>query len=775
MQLSRLVPQQLPGFVRAEYPAFVEFMQAYYDWLETTNFANSLTKLTDIDTTVDSYMEYFEKEYDIFGIQRNIATGLNKRQFIKRVRDLYASKGSNASIEFIFKVLYDKEVIIKNPWDETLRVSEGHWTQDTTLLVSAVAGDILTMSGDIVNIRNETGNVYRTHVRAVTERAGGLYELFIDRIADYRGPFVQVDMDNKAVVGKIVPTITKGKVAQRGRSFRPGQLFQLQSPNRSNVITSIVFRLNAGVTLSTLQLNGLRKQLVDVYDINGTKQVATIKEAAVVAGGYRITLVPLQYKGSKLAYISGSTYDISGSIDDFVVEEFGGSDSLFKIKSVDEYGGITGLEIVKFGSGYLSNFAVAILANGEDPNITSKIDFTHNVPTTHGLVQAGIHETSYPTDDKLTTSLETINIVRHNYTLVPTPQLVGGQDQSYVSLDYVGDTLANFAITNQITGNNKDVAIIHFYLGEVCVYPGNYTSSASILGDLAYIHDSYRYQAFSYVTSVDEPFRKYADLLKNIIHVAGTKLLGEYSVNNDLSLDLIIEPSLNFIRQRDALYSYITSAVDMFLDITKVLDDTSSTEDGVLYYHLLRTLYSTNAPNGIRDGDDDTYYMIKKLSASMLVSVSSFFKDVIKKLSDTYTTTDTNLTYLMQKKATTDFVATNALTLTKAVIKVLSGVDETVDTTDTVLDYVLQKKMPTDYIVASTADNIRRALSRSISGQDSIVAADTGYPLKDPNKYFTEPIDIQDVGVVYQSPIYTEINPSYWLPGYLDSERVFLN
>ena len=54
---SKLVKQQLPGFVRDDYPVFVTFLEKYYEWLETNNQVSyeldALRKSTDIDTADD--------------------------------------------------------------------------------------------------------------------------------------------------------------------------------------------------------------------------------------------------------------------------------------------------------------------------------------------------------------------------------------------------------------------------------------------------------------------------------------------------------------------------------------------------------------------------------------------------------------------------------------------------------------------------------------------------------------------------------------------------
>ena len=64
MRKPLIIPKQVPEFLRAEYPAFVEFMQLYYEWLEQQQIG-SIESLVDIDKTVDDFIQYFRKEFDV--------------------------------------------------------------------------------------------------------------------------------------------------------------------------------------------------------------------------------------------------------------------------------------------------------------------------------------------------------------------------------------------------------------------------------------------------------------------------------------------------------------------------------------------------------------------------------------------------------------------------------------------------------------------------------------------------------------------------------------
>lgn len=141
------VDSQLPAFIREDNPKFGAFLKAYYEWLETstTEDANGngtlyhtkkLPDYNDIDRTTDEFLEYFKRDLLPY-FPKEIA--LDERKLIKQAREFYAKNGTIESIQFLFRVLYDKEVDIFYPKEQILRASDGKWNlpQAFRLIVSA--------------------------------------------------------------------------------------------------------------------------------------------------------------------------------------------------------------------------------------------------------------------------------------------------------------------------------------------------------------------------------------------------------------------------------------------------------------------------------------------------------------------------------------------------------------------------------------------------------------------------------------------------------------
>lgn len=141
---SLLVDQQLPGFIRdnPDYANFSLFVKAYYEWLELSNTANSAVTTTsssgqgithatknlisykDIDSTIDGFIDYFNNEFLPFFPKESL---LNKQQAVKVAKQLYQTKGTPASYEFLFRILFNSEFDVFYTKDAVFKPSDGVW------------------------------------------------------------------------------------------------------------------------------------------------------------------------------------------------------------------------------------------------------------------------------------------------------------------------------------------------------------------------------------------------------------------------------------------------------------------------------------------------------------------------------------------------------------------------------------------------------------------------------------------------------------------------
>lgn len=128
------VTNQIPEYIRDSYPQFVNFIQAYYRFLDSTQNANDILlnsgSWTDIDNTLDVFVDKLRGQFAADFPNTTIVDG---RRFVKQVHEFYESKGTEQSIEMFFRVLYDDEIQVNYPSKTVLRASDGRWQRDVSI------------------------------------------------------------------------------------------------------------------------------------------------------------------------------------------------------------------------------------------------------------------------------------------------------------------------------------------------------------------------------------------------------------------------------------------------------------------------------------------------------------------------------------------------------------------------------------------------------------------------------------------------------------------
>ena len=232
-KLSSLLPTQVPEFVREDYTTFVEFLKAYYEFIDQ-NYDTQFTKLRDLDTTLDSFLEHFKNE-----LAHNIPyTVVNERFLLERIKDQYLAKGSEASFKLLFKMLFNKEVVVDYPSTQILRASDGRWNQDVSIFVYVNAGDPDMVVGKLVDVitpnriirlQVDKRQYVEVEVDNVVQISDNIYELFIDRRF-----FGDINIGDKirystTFDATILATTSKIEIQRNGKKFKVGELYEIRN------------------------------------------------------------------------------------------------------------------------------------------------------------------------------------------------------------------------------------------------------------------------------------------------------------------------------------------------------------------------------------------------------------------------------------------------------------------------------------------------------------------------------------------------------------------
>ena len=226
----------------------------------------------DIDKTIDGFIDYFNNDFLPFFPKESL---LNKQQAVKVARQLYQTKGTPSSYQFLFRILFNSEFDVFYTKDAVFKPSDGVW----------YVAKSLKLATNSVNFRNinqyrlfgETSQSLATIENSIL--AGNKTEVFISNVERLfqSGEFVRViDEQNQDVLVGGQPL--RAKVV--------GQISSISiDPN------------NRGLTYAIGDPVIVYGGMESVYDNGATARVSdttkgSIKAIKVVNGGYGFTADP---------------------------------------------------------------------------------------------------------------------------------------------------------------------------------------------------------------------------------------------------------------------------------------------------------------------------------------------------------------------------------------------------------------------------------------------------------------------------------------------------
>lgn len=309
IDLKSLISSQVPEFVSEDYPAFIQFVKAYYEWLGQQDVGR-LSDLTDIDKTIESFLIHFKHQLDVNGTNYSF---VDQRLFLKNIKSFYSAKGSEESYKFILRVLLGKEAEMQYPWDYVLIPSEGKWYQDISIIVKINTGVGADLSGQHIYIKDSTGYEHRAFVQSSGSFMEGTYEIFVDRIYNdasisFGNTFRTID---SSITGELLATTAKVQVDYAGTGFQAGELYEIVSHAGSGTIIKVKeVTATGGIVAAQIIQFGIG------YDVSFT---ATIYPISVINPN-RTSNITLNRSGGSPFVGNYPTYDkLNNSLERFLV------------------------------------------------------------------------------------------------------------------------------------------------------------------------------------------------------------------------------------------------------------------------------------------------------------------------------------------------------------------------------------------------------------------------------------------------------------------------
>lgn len=192
--VGNTVSNQLPSHVVESHPAFVEFLEAYYNWMEEPgcpyHVARNHLSALDFKTSIEGYVDHIKHEY-LDGVPDQILA--NKELFIRYSKSFHSARGTEQAFKFLFKVLFNEEIEIYYPRDNILRTSDGKWVDDAYQMLVTDTGNVDNLLNRRISQNNEVSpgvfqKSYAT-VDKVKKRIIGKYKVAELYVSDVDGTF----------------------------------------------------------------------------------------------------------------------------------------------------------------------------------------------------------------------------------------------------------------------------------------------------------------------------------------------------------------------------------------------------------------------------------------------------------------------------------------------------------------------------------------------------------------------------------------------------------
>lgn len=253
---------------------------------------------------------------------------------------------------------------------------------------------------------------------------------------------------------------------------------------------------------------------------------------------------------SKITVYKAGTGFYVGQI--FVLPSVSGANARIKVTKVGPIGELLEIQILDFGSGYISDFNTTIVS-GSTPSLIVTGELTSQ---TLGFVDSGYISTNFYSDLDYTTGSYSGETIREFYTQIDVPE---------------GTTL-----------NDEKVAVLLVNIGAIRRYPGFYSNSSGFLSDAYYLQDGYYYQDFSYVISCVESINTYRNIVKSLLHPSGFKVFGNQIFNNEFNVLSTLQLVNRYFQQ--VLSDTIELSDSNKYGLTKLITDSVLTDDSDILY-----------------------------------------------------------------------------------------------------------------------------------------------------------------------------------------------
>ena len=484
-KISIFVKDQFPQFYKEDGPIFEAFVEAYYEFLEQTgqslDFSRNLIEYQDIDTTTADFLDQFKKLYleQLPGLIKS-----DDRLTIKHIMDFYRSKGSERSIQLLFRILFNEAAAVNKPGDDVLKPSTSTFRLPRYIEVYAQEiENLIALEG--LEIVGATSGA-KAFVESISTNVINGTRVHVIQLSNLRGNFLRAEIIAKSSDGITddMPVITGSlsavDITLGGQDFVIGDEFSVisevgkqglvRATSIDNATGLIEYQLaNGGFGFSTntdfTSIDVNEQHLVLSNIVNAAQSYSNSSQ---IDNAEYIRFETVDQKAEKISYLSGADLishlntEIAAERDIYIVGKEAGGNVVANGFLIAETGdGANGTITVAPHTGTFGDqlaLSANLVANDhifqQNELVDEEDNVTLNITSTSGSFSAG-------DDVKGDNSLAVGKVVTVNSTVMTLNSVFG----TFTTDDNVQDITSGVANTANVTGTTITAAGANAMLG----------------------------------------------------------------------------------------------------------------------------------------------------------------------------------------------------------------------------------------------------------------------------------------------------------------------
>ena len=518
------ISSQIPEHIKDDYEMYELFLKAYYEWMCSTGnpiyAVDNLSSFLDIDKAPEFFYKYLKDEI-LSEFPDNVLA--DKRLLLRYAKDFYERKGTEASYDFLFKVLYNDNISITYPSDNILKASDGKWVVDYAIYVKSIQGNPF----DLVStyLYNEDGKTIleTDDVKMIREGKYEIYQITLSPINIEFKVGERLYNEDKSIIVETYGVIKNIEIINGGNGYAVGDLVPItdESGNGINAIATIS-KVNADNKITGFNIiSGGHNYRV------GDQLVFNVVNGGNGASAYVDEIEEEEISRQCLTTLETEQNVVLDDVQSIKIEDY------IKFESFS-IGAIKSIKLVSGGIGYKTL-----------PIITISQQKLYDLPDGYGAI---INAKSNSLGQ-----VKEISLINRG---------VGFVDENDIVIDL------------SKLGNGQAIAKAHIY-GGVVQSDGFWKNNDGKLNSTPHLQDNKYYQNFSYVINSSESVNDYKDIVTNIVHPAGTQLYGEINVFNEvdagIDFDLACDKELIVHIQKEVISTVENLIKEMVVHIEKGL------------------------------------------------------------------------------------------------------------------------------------------------------------------------------------------------------------